>query len=556
MKDVCDTNTSESSLLVTFPFFVCPVPNLRKLTGFIKFEEARKRQILRVLTSGKNNRVLFASHKWLRPGNPGHPDDSTGSKFQQLIDIVNNDQFSLLEYVWVDYLCVPQEDQKPQQNAINSLPYYVSQCSSFVMLCCSQSGTGEARFDLATIDKYNSSGWCRLERLTALTVSKAEIYVHFKEDSIHKQRLCVAQPYSKANPSKLNLINPLRGVFREGLSKELGEKEKQKIAQVLLSLTKNARCPFATQIRASVHPYLVARVTADNSFCPMYVCKKDLFLKNLNLENRPKEIQNDFYEAVGAGMVVPYNDIDHSNHMEELVYVTYHPYSDHIKWIQQALRNDVFREVKYCFMYHLCVPPEKRNEAILSEESFIRRCGYYLIVHRDFEGCNHFSRLQNNVLRFHRMAMRSNILCAAAPIIGTFETVHHVECLLYDADQTTLRQVELDEIENPLLGETYCNSNYSHFACVVYMYCEFIEKLSPNVKKKEKVRKWKQLAVDILMMPDVGNVTINMSKFVHKKATEMSDGENSGQSTTDEVVSDAITRHVCHESRQGCCIAM
>mmetsp|Transcript_5463 Transcript_5463/g.7182 ORF Transcript_5463/g.7182 Transcript_5463/m.7182 type:complete len:564 (-) Transcript_5463:363-2054(-) len=152
-----------------FRFMVVPRDSLLKLNRFLPHEEVT--DLLEELELrfghnferwyGKNEvevlrrAIAFISHRWLT-GN--HPDDSLNSKLRHLQALAQKHPEWL--YFWVDFFCVPQADVTKQQLAINSLPYYVNACGTFVTLCGEE---GEA-----TLSVYEGRGWCRLERLSAL----------------------------------------------------------------------------------------------------------------------------------------------------------------------------------------------------------------------------------------------------------------------------------------------------------------------------------------------------------------------------------------------------
>lgn len=67
-------------------------------------------------------------------------------------------------FLWIDYISVPQDvggDDDSQLRAIFSIPYYVSQCAFFIVLCPSvrNRDTGE----MCDYEGWQGRGWCRFE---------------------------------------------------------------------------------------------------------------------------------------------------------------------------------------------------------------------------------------------------------------------------------------------------------------------------------------------------------------------------------------------------------
>jgi hypothetical protein len=104
-----------------------------------------------------------ASHRWLRPSLDtrfSHPDDEQNSKLKSLQHIFNNRKqvFNThpdfpAEYLWIDYLCVPQFHRENQTKAIASIPNYFRVIYNFISLV----------LDAADFEFYMSRGWCGVE---------------------------------------------------------------------------------------------------------------------------------------------------------------------------------------------------------------------------------------------------------------------------------------------------------------------------------------------------------------------------------------------------------
>ena len=104
---------------------------------------------------------LTVSHQWLRPNRDpalAHPDSPTHEKLRALQrHLQDNTQ---INYVWMDWLSIPQRELDRQADAIASLPYYFT-VSTITLILCSTMGDLEDRQE-----GYLSRGWCKLELLT------------------------------------------------------------------------------------------------------------------------------------------------------------------------------------------------------------------------------------------------------------------------------------------------------------------------------------------------------------------------------------------------------
>lgn len=73
-------------------------------------------------------RKIFFSHRWHQHVDTGiaTPDDNESTKLAKMKRTVKKE-----DLVWFDYMCIPQDSQERQLDAIQSLPYYIS-CSDVV----------------------------------------------------------------------------------------------------------------------------------------------------------------------------------------------------------------------------------------------------------------------------------------------------------------------------------------------------------------------------------------------------------------------------------------
>jgi len=155
-----------------FPLWGCRKDAFQRLTRLIKHEEALRLGFLVPMTDCHRNKMIFISQRWLH-GNARipHPDNEENLKLKAIQVALSQDELLDIELVWIDYLCVPQDNEETQLFAINSLPFYVRQCSAFMVLI------GEAGIinmtvglDEASWEVYQSRGWCRLECFAAASL--------------------------------------------------------------------------------------------------------------------------------------------------------------------------------------------------------------------------------------------------------------------------------------------------------------------------------------------------------------------------------------------------
>jgi len=202
----------------SFPFYTVCVEIFLSLNGFVPHEKAQEIPGLLVHMSigeiqfesfrcsesnAQVNRdsIMFCSHRWLEASN-GHPDDAAGTKFNQLKSLLRKRCFRNIKYFWIDYFCIPQhksaEGMERQQRAINSIGYYVRCSSKFVTLV---GNSGQA-----TIDVYNTRGWCQYERFASVTSPKeCASYIHNKDDDTLQENSYFNE---ELNPYKGNFCDP------------------------------------------------------------------------------------------------------------------------------------------------------------------------------------------------------------------------------------------------------------------------------------------------------------------------------------------------------------
>ena len=183
---------------------------------FMKFEEALKQGFIKIIDeSVPREAVMFLSHKWLRDR---HPDDKSNSKHKQVKQVLYRDLFEKVQFVWMDYHSVPQEDGELLKQAIASLASYVARCAHFV---CLLGLNGRA-----TSDIYNGRGWCRLEKYAVRPSldEDVQMYEHVKETDMLQKLPITFNSCSEANP--------LEGEFTE-------VQDKFEIAPTLIQISAN-----------------------------------------------------------------------------------------------------------------------------------------------------------------------------------------------------------------------------------------------------------------------------------------------------------------------------
>lgn len=94
--------------------------------------------------------VVFLSHRWLQPGNP---DDQKGTKFKQIMEVMEliaaqlgGAEGARKLYLWADYCCIDQCNPFP---GVQMLPAYVACCDEFAYV---------------VHPEYDNRAWCRTEQ--------------------------------------------------------------------------------------------------------------------------------------------------------------------------------------------------------------------------------------------------------------------------------------------------------------------------------------------------------------------------------------------------------
>jgi len=252
-------DVKNKALTCHFPLWVCHKRHIASLDCLLKFEEGISQGILQKLPAGK--KTIFLSHRWLRQN---HPDNNLRTKFNKIKILLLNHYLlheeNEVEFFWIDYMCIPQVDLEGQKKAIDSLPFYILNCSHFITIY----GSG-AHLQRALISEYYSRGWCRLEKFVASVIQHVRTFVYDMDKDMLQENLLDCSDHEQ--------VNPLRGIFIDG--DQEGEAEKRRIAPMLLLLCEYANLfaadgkirELAAEIAESANKYLPPNVNQ------MWVCE-------------------------------------------------------------------------------------------------------------------------------------------------------------------------------------------------------------------------------------------------------------------------------------------
>jgi len=220
--------------------WVCKKASFLLMVRLIDFEEAKEKGYIIVYPG--NGKILFCSHRWLGSlQTPAHPDNYDNIKQNAIMKAVEtHPDFSDVEFIWIDFTCVPQHNDLEQQLAINSLPFIVKQCSHFLVLSGESKVQNKQGKDEASLEVYKSRGWCRLECISA----------HLAQDL--KRWVCnintgVIDELDKlGGVSDLADLNPFEGNFFE-------MEDRRKIAPMVFNLVHHLN---ASEIKADAFKHL------------------------------------------------------------------------------------------------------------------------------------------------------------------------------------------------------------------------------------------------------------------------------------------------------------
>lgn len=161
--------------VVQFPFCVVCIEDFEKFGMILRHETVRDRGLLHSIDTAEAavefcrlDGVVFISHQWAGYSHP----DPYGTKYEAIGKAVRELQRRGVRanWIWLDYCCIPQENNVQQQSAINSMFAYASFCTTFLSLAptCTHVDSGEE----LTAETRHQRLWCLLE-LLCFTVSRA-----------------------------------------------------------------------------------------------------------------------------------------------------------------------------------------------------------------------------------------------------------------------------------------------------------------------------------------------------------------------------------------------
>lgn len=182
---VCEDSNGLSSTR-SFPMFTLPSLAFMKMSRVQPHEDLMEAGDLCIFHESLG-KAMFASHQWVTSQHP----DPNFEQLQVLQDALKNmlsgakpvslppaieifwgrvkcptaADFNKSEvYLWYDYFSIPQHESKREhrENAIQSIPSYISKCFFFVILCPLIQLGRNRNLNFST---WAERGWCRLERM-------------------------------------------------------------------------------------------------------------------------------------------------------------------------------------------------------------------------------------------------------------------------------------------------------------------------------------------------------------------------------------------------------
>jgi hypothetical protein len=135
-----------------------------------------------VSASGADLRIVFISHNWMRGDEEqckrnghrwdgtAHPDDEKGTKHRLMCAgverLAGEKGWDLGKvYIWLDYCCIEQDDNKRKWAGVESLRGYVTVCDAVLVPYPEPPAKGATT--VAELSVYGERGWTRLEAMVA-----------------------------------------------------------------------------------------------------------------------------------------------------------------------------------------------------------------------------------------------------------------------------------------------------------------------------------------------------------------------------------------------------
>jgi len=252
--------------------YVCKKDVFVSITRLMDFETAIQKGYI-IPYPGQGN-ILFCSHRWLDgQGTSPHPDNKDNIKLNAVKTVLKDDCDLLdVEFIWIDFMCVPQHNPDDQLLAINSLPYIVQKCSHFMVLQGTSGVLDKQGKDEASLEVYRSRGWCRLECLSASVSPEMQRWI-----------LSINTPYTKNILEHLGSdLNPFQGRFFD-------RNDRRKIAPAVFSMHMGQCLEDRVGIKADAFRHLSLdaqrRHTDDCPSIPVHeITLFELYLENEGIE--------------------------------------------------------------------------------------------------------------------------------------------------------------------------------------------------------------------------------------------------------------------------------
>jgi hypothetical protein len=166
---------------MSYPMCLVRYETFARLGKLVAHEQLRDTHKLVYLNTVKSvlrlkkrkSHIIFFSHQWLSRTLPDPANDHYNDMMSALHGLAQMFHVRLESlYIFVDYSSIPQQGQKLQKLAIDSLATYVSLSSAFVIV--SPQTVHRESQGLCNFDTYANRFWCRLEVFCTILSSLRE----------------------------------------------------------------------------------------------------------------------------------------------------------------------------------------------------------------------------------------------------------------------------------------------------------------------------------------------------------------------------------------------
>ncbi|KAK7241986.1 hypothetical protein SO694_0001826 [Aureococcus anophagefferens] len=218
-----------SPLVAHYPCYVVSLSRLRTLGRLVSHGRAKRLGLLEELTATSRSphsaASFFVSHEW---EGADHPDNHANTKLRWLQSLDRHVGVGHAEvWIWLDYLCVPQEPGAKRRRALASLCCYANLCSRFVPLVRSPAAWSRLYGHGAeppgalpgTLHSYLARAWSRLELCAALSPKYGRGGAGWRPGPRNVRFRCHEDPASPGVGPRVttkHLLPPLAGVFDRG----------------------------------------------------------------------------------------------------------------------------------------------------------------------------------------------------------------------------------------------------------------------------------------------------------------------------------------------------